>query len=86
MGMKGNRLAKKPDQYVKGLRAHWKERRRILRSHTKECLPTRLGGPVNDCWRPSAPQAKADLHELHQEKMRLKGYGRVRRQRNRVAA
>jgi hypothetical protein len=71
---------KKPDQYLKGLEAHWKERR-VLRTG-KGRMPSRGTNSVNDCWKPSNEASKADLREYHAEEMKL----RRRRQLARVSA
>lgn len=68
---KYSNIAKKPGSYMKGLHAHWKERRAILRSHAKRHPPTRRGA-VNQCWKPSNEASKADLAEYHREEMRLR--------------
>jgi hypothetical protein len=66
------KLRKAPDQYMKGLRKHWRDVRKGLAK-----AGSRIGS-VNDCWTPSAGASKADLKEFHQEEMKL----RRRRQRN----
>jgi hypothetical protein len=57
---------KKPDQYVKGLREHWKRQRTDKRYFDKR------NTAVNDCWKPSSEASRADLAEYHREEMRLK--------------
>lgn len=73
---KYSNTTKKPDQYLKGLREHWK-----LRRANKGYRDNRATA-VNDCWRPSAGASKADLAEYHREEMKL----RRRRQLARRAA
>ena len=75
------KLRKEPDQYLKGLEAHWKERRRVIKTG-KGKLPRRAGPSFNDCWKPSNEASKADLREYHAEEMKL----RRRRQLARVSA
>lgn len=71
---------KKAGQYLAGLNEHWRDRRAAIRRNRP--LPKR-GVVLNDCWRPSLPQTKADLRDLHRDKMRGKGYGSVRRRKAR---
>lgn len=58
--------AKKPDQYVRGLRAHWKRQRTDKRYLGKRDTA------VNECWKPSNEASVADLLEYHREEMRLR--------------
>lgn len=63
---KYSNTAKKPDQYLKGLRKHWKRRRK------DKGYTDKRNAAVNDCWKPSNEASKADLAEYHREEVRLR--------------
>lgn len=68
--MSRNSIARRPDQYLKDLRAHWLQRRADARKGKP--LTRRSRGVVNECWKPAAGASKADLMEYHREEMQLR--------------